>query len=131
MHIFYYFDIFSTILLFAYGVLFSFLCFTFIGLVSGNNTSVFKYFENNTSSDYSNKSYIPSFLDTVDPAKIEEAVKLCEGLQNIQCVFDFVFTDNENVANDTKKRKNKADETDMEISNELKQLFQEIDIIVK
>ncbi|XP_053395370.1 mucin-like protein [Mercenaria mercenaria] len=80
-----------------------------------DKTSVFKYFEETTAVDYRNKSYVPKFLDSADPAKFDEAARICGGEQNNQCIFDYVFTNDEKVAEDTKKRKEMTDNTTIEI----------------
>ncbi|XP_053395361.1 uncharacterized protein LOC123523940 isoform X4 [Mercenaria mercenaria] len=80
-----------------------------------DKTSVFKYFEETTPVYYRNASYVPKFLDSADPAKLDEAKRICGGEQNNQCIFDYVFTDDEKVAEDTKKRKEITDKTTTEI----------------
>ena len=52
----------------------------------------------------------------MEQSKRDEAIKFCGGIEDIQCVFDFALTDDENVAEDTKKKKDKSDERNTEIS---------------
>ena len=66
------------------------------------DTSIFVYTHGLTHSNFSYPDFIPKFLDEADQDKVENATKLC-GVDNLECIFDFVFTGSEKVADDTKR----------------------------
>ncbi|KAL4219782.1 hypothetical protein ACF0H5_020194 [Mactra antiquata] len=63
--------------------------------------SGFVYPEGKNHFDYHNASFIPRFLDEAAPEKIKEAESVCNGSKNSECVFDYVFTENEEIASST------------------------------
>ncbi|XP_053385745.1 fibrillin-1-like [Mercenaria mercenaria] len=79
------------------------------------NRSAFMYSEGKTHYDYHNDSYVPGFLDEVDPNKRTEAEKACNGSQNIECVYDLVFTEKTEIAKDTNRITSQADWTRSEM----------------
>ncbi|XP_052777913.1 mucin-like protein [Mya arenaria] len=58
-----------------------------------NNASAFFYPDGKSHEDYHNKTYIPKFLDEADNARVKDAEKVCGGSQNLECIFDYVFTE--------------------------------------
>ncbi|XP_052274481.1 uncharacterized protein LOC127874294 isoform X2 [Dreissena polymorpha] len=68
-----------------------------------DSSSVFIYDDGEKHSDYHNASYVPRFLDTVDNVTLAQAEKACNGSKNMECVFDYAFTLNENIAKATNK----------------------------
>lgn len=81
--------------------------------------SVFIYSEGMTPKDFENATYVPKFLEDAvkeNQTKVEEAERICGGLKNTQCVFDFLFTLKEDIAKNTRKRKEIADVVSFEIS---------------
>ena len=64
--------------------------------------SAFVYRNGTNHSDYHNASYVPYFLDEVDNQTLQaEALRKCGGdASRVQCIFDYIFTD-EQVAEQT------------------------------
>ncbi|XP_053387695.1 uncharacterized protein LOC123541782 [Mercenaria mercenaria] len=73
------------------------------------NNSAFIYNEGKTHFDYHNETYIPRFLDEVNPAKVLEAENTCNGSQNIECIFDFVFTEKPEIAENSNRIKGQSE----------------------
>ncbi|KAL4219781.1 scavenger receptor [Mactra antiquata] len=73
--------------------------------------SAFVYPEGKNHSDYHNATFIPRFLDEAAPDKIKEAEVACNGSTNVECVFDYVFTEREEIAQSTNLVKGNADQT--------------------
>jgi hypothetical protein len=71
-----------------------------LGSINANDSAFF-YEDGKSHLDFHNDSYIPRFLDEADPNKILEAEKACNGSQNIECIFDLVFTEKIEIANQT------------------------------
>ncbi|XP_060570647.1 fibrillin-2-like isoform X2 [Ruditapes philippinarum] len=78
--------------------------------------SVFVYEDGKSHEDYQNNSFTPRFLDEVDVDKRAQAEQDCNGAENIECVFDLVFTENKEVANATRILKTEADQDRHEIN---------------
>jgi hypothetical protein len=78
--------------------------------------SMFVYEEGKSHEDYQNNSFTPRFLDEIDVDKRVQAEVDCNGAENIECVFDLVFTENKDVANATRILKTDADLDRNEIS---------------
>jgi len=76
----------------------------FTGEIVGNE-SAFVYSNGTNHSDYHNASYVPYFLDEVDNQTLRtEAVQKCGGdASRVQCIFDFIFVD-EQLAEQTLKK---------------------------
>ncbi|KAL4229260.1 Mucin-4 [Mactra antiquata] len=81
-----------------------------------SDESIFKYNSGETHADYSFPNYVPSFLDEVNQTVIDEATSFC-GTGNNQCIFDYVFTGNTELAADTTATQTQADENDAQASN--------------
>ncbi|XP_060591770.1 fibrillin-1-like [Ruditapes philippinarum] len=71
--------------------------------------SMFVYEDGKSHQDYQNNSFTPRFLDEIDVDKRAQAEQDCNGAENIECVFDLVFTENKEVANATRILKTDAD----------------------
>ncbi|XP_060570002.1 uncharacterized protein LOC132728362, partial [Ruditapes philippinarum] len=80
-----------------------------------SNDSVFIYEDGKSHFDFHNDSYIPRFLDEADPDKILEAEKACNGSQNIECIFDLVFTGTMEIAHQTSIIRGESDSTTAEL----------------
>ena len=69
---------------------------------SGKTTdaeSKFKYDDGKTRADYST-DFVPKFIEEADHDQIKEAEDKC-GETNVQCIFDYVFTGDEEIAEET------------------------------
>lgn len=84
-------------------------CHLFPGMTTSEE-SVFKYDSGKTHADYSFPEFVPKFLDEANQTLVDEAVDLC-GEGNNQCIFDFVFTGNAELANQTTATETQAAET--------------------
>ncbi|XP_059167478.1 fibrillin-2-like [Physella acuta] len=62
------------------------------------NESLFQYNYGQSTSTFSNPNFTPLFYDEQNPTKIAEAEKICNGSGNLPCIFDFVATQNEKIA---------------------------------
>ncbi|XP_052238542.1 neurogenic locus notch homolog protein 1-like [Dreissena polymorpha] len=80
-----------------------------------DDTSVFIYEDGKSHADYHNASYVPRFLDTVDNETLTKAYKACNGSNNVECVFDYAFTLNIDVAENTKTKRQDVDAARKEI----------------
>ncbi|XP_052241381.1 uncharacterized protein LOC127851584 [Dreissena polymorpha] len=69
-----------------------------------DSVSVFIYEDGKKHSDYHNASYVPRFLDTVDNATLAAAIKTCNGSEHMECIFDFAFTLNIDIAKTTNSK---------------------------
>ena len=67
-----------------------------------SDTSIFVYTDGLSHANFSHPGYIPKFLGEADQDKVDNATKLC-GEDNLECIFDFVFTGSVEVADDTKR----------------------------
>ena len=63
---------------------------------------MFIYSKGKGHQDYHNASYIPPFIEDAPTDKVEQGKSICSGNNNIQCIFDFVFTEDEQIAYQTK-----------------------------
>ena len=88
------------------------LIFIFIGLI---NQSIFTYPVGQTSEDYVDRNFRPLFLDKTS-AKYNEAKKIC-GESNLACIYDFIATDNKELAQETKLVAERAEEQLEQSSN--------------
>ena len=82
-----------------------------------SDTSVMKYSTRESVSDYSFPEFKPMFLDQADPAVKKEAIKVCGGVKNIACVFDYIATGNKELAESTKSTQDENDKIRDEIGN--------------
>lgn len=71
--------------------------------------SIFKYDNGKSHADYSFPDFVPKFLDEANQTKVAEATALC-GEGNNQCIFDYVFTGNEELASATTATEKQAAE---------------------
>ncbi|XP_053386930.1 uncharacterized protein LOC123542087 [Mercenaria mercenaria] len=79
------------------------------------NNSAFVYDDGGSHFDFHNDSYVPRFLDEADPELRAKAIEVCNGPENTECVFDYVFTENPDVAEKTKQVKGQAETDKIEI----------------
>ena len=70
------------------------LIFSSISGQVSQEESLFFYEEGENVSTVSNPKHLPVFLDEINNVTVTEAVEFCEGLENIECVYDFVLTRN-------------------------------------
>ncbi|XP_053372749.1 uncharacterized protein LOC123561027 [Mercenaria mercenaria] len=82
------------------------------------NESLFKYDNGRSHADYSFPDFVPKFLDEANETKVAEAKELC-GEGNNQCIFDYVFTGNPELALETNTTEALADETVDKTSNDV------------
>ncbi|XP_052243009.1 mucin-like protein isoform X1 [Dreissena polymorpha] len=81
-----------------------------------DNTSVFFYEDGKRHADYHNASYVPRFLDTVDNETLAKAIHACNGSVNVECVYDYAFTLNIEVAENTNNKRQNVDMIQTEIA---------------
>ena len=72
----------------------------YIGQVT-EDESLFTYPSGQTLANFSDPNHIPQFLDEIDNTTREKAKTVCG--TNIQCIFDFVQTGNEELAKSTQE----------------------------
>ncbi|XP_052806502.1 mucin-4-like [Mya arenaria] len=77
--------------------------------------SIFKYDEGITHNDFSHPEFTPQFLEEANQTMVQEANTTCNG--NIQCIFDFVFTGDRQLALQTGSTEELADEAIADASN--------------
>ncbi|WAR07528.1 MLP-like protein [Mya arenaria] len=85
------------------------------GEIDGLN-SAFWYSDKKNHSNYHNSSFTPRFLDSVSVEIIKAASETCRGDQDLACIFDQVFTENENISRQTHETTNDAKEAMTEIN---------------
>ncbi|WAR06378.1 FBN1-like protein [Mya arenaria] len=78
--------------------------------------SIFKYDEGITHSDFSHPEFTPQFLEKANQTMVQEANTTCNG--NIQCMFDFVFTGDRQLALQTGSTEELADEAIADARND-------------
>ncbi|KAK3597086.1 hypothetical protein CHS0354_022093 [Potamilus streckersoni] len=78
--------------------------------------SVFIYPLGKNHSDFHYRNFVPKFLDEANIEKVVNAKKTC-GEDNQECIFDLVFTENEAVANNTRRLEAQASTGQAEIAN--------------
>ncbi|KAH3701432.1 hypothetical protein DPMN_076420 [Dreissena polymorpha] len=76
--------------------------------------SVFKYWDGLTHANFIQANFTPKFLEEASATLRAEAEKKCSG--NLQCVFDLVFTGNEQLAKDTESTEELAVRTNQAAS---------------
>ncbi|XP_059175578.1 mucin-like protein [Physella acuta] len=62
------------------------------------NESLFQYSYGQSTSTFSNPNFTPLFYDEQNPTTIAEAEKICNGSGNLPCIFNFIATQNEKIA---------------------------------
>ena len=103
-------SIYNTIC-FISSYLYPHLLFIFLlsRLFSGQITqdqSLFYYEDGQDVSTFSDPNHIPVFLDEIDNDTLSEAIDICGGDENIECLFDFSQTGNEALAQSTASTNN-------------------------
>ena len=87
-------------------------------LFSGQITqdqSLFYYETGENVSTFSDPNHIPVFLDEIDNETLSEAIDICGGDENIECLFDFSQTRNEALAQSTASTNNQNNENEQVI----------------
>ncbi|KAL8595290.1 hypothetical protein ACOMHN_020043 [Nucella lapillus] len=67
-----------------------------------DDNSLFMYERGWGTSRYTNDSFQPLFLSEIPEQKLAEAHKECGGAEDLSCIYDFVATDDKDLANSTK-----------------------------
>ncbi|XP_045193379.2 uncharacterized protein LOC123549396 [Mercenaria mercenaria] len=80
-------------------------------------TSRFQYRVGYQHADYQFPDFQPLFLEDYNGTQLTDAEKLCGSGNNIACVFDYLATLNEAIANQTKKATDDAEVVSMEAKN--------------
>ena len=62
-----------------------------------------------------NAAFLPKFLDEANQTLVAQAGEVCGGLDKQECVFDYVFTLNAEVARDTQSAQSQSAANDLEI----------------
>ncbi|XP_053372780.1 uncharacterized protein LOC123559692 [Mercenaria mercenaria] len=78
--------------------------------------SIFKYDNGKSHSAYSFPDFVPKFLDEANETLVAEATSLC-GEGNNQCIFDYVFTGNAELAAATTATESQAAENTADAAN--------------
>ncbi|KAL3837374.1 hypothetical protein ACJMK2_022736 [Sinanodonta woodiana] len=68
--------------------------------------------------DYNHLNYTPIFLEDLDTAKVASARDVC-GVEEHECIFDLVLTEDEEVANETKRLGYASRQVDAVLQNEV------------
>ena len=55
---------------------------------------------------FSDPNHSPDFLDEIDNVTLSEGIEICGGDENIECLFDFIQTRNEALAQSTANTNN-------------------------
>ncbi|XP_052807791.1 uncharacterized protein LOC128236745 isoform X3 [Mya arenaria] len=84
--------------------------------------SAFRYSDKKNHSNYHNSSFIPRFLDSVPVEIIKAASETCGGDQDLACIFDQVFTENEDISKQTHETTIDAKEAITEINRSVPKL---------
>lgn len=79
------------------------------------NETLFKYRNGKSYKDYvtNHANFTPKFLDEADPDLVRKAESVCNGTEDRQCIIDYVFTLNENVAKNTQTVQIQAQENEV------------------
>ena len=78
-------------------------------LCSGQITqeeSLFHYEDGENVTTFSDPNHSPDFLDEIDNETLSEGIEICGGDENIECLFDFIQTRNEALAQSTANTNN-------------------------
>ena len=65
-------------------------------------------------STFSDPNHMPVFLDEIRPEVLEDAIEVCGGDENLECLFDFTQTRNAELAQNTANTNNENND-DQEI----------------
>ncbi|XP_071100961.1 uncharacterized protein [Haliotis cracherodii] len=82
-----------------------------------DSDSILRYSPGMISSDYFNNTFVPLFMDEIDPVTRVAAEGVCGSGASDQCVFDYAVTGDHVLAMSTKTIKIEADETQAVMSN--------------
>ena len=107
--------IYSVISINFINFLFTFLFITYITGQVTQEESLFYYNEGVNVSTFSDPNHIPVFLDEIDNDTLSEAIDVCGGDENIECLFDFSQTGNEALAQSTANTNNQNNENEQVI----------------
>ncbi|XP_053372966.1 uncharacterized protein LOC123561091 [Mercenaria mercenaria] len=89
--------------------------------ITSVNESNFRYDNGKSHADFNFPDFVPKFLDEANQTIVDEAKSVC-GEGNNQCIFDFVFTGNKELAQTTTLTEAEAAEISAEASNEVPEL---------
>lgn len=64
--------------------------------------SIFEYPTGRSHADFNFPNFVPKFLDEADKEVVSNATQIC-GKENLECIFDLVFTGSEEIAEETKQ----------------------------
>ncbi|XP_067687043.1 uncharacterized protein [Haliotis asinina] len=79
--------------------------------------SILRYSPGMSSPDYFNNTFVPLFMDEIDPLTRAAAEVICGTEPSDQCVFDYAVTGDNVLAISTKTIKSESDETQAVLSN--------------
>ncbi|XP_060596327.1 uncharacterized protein LOC132750377, partial [Ruditapes philippinarum] len=85
-------------------------------MITSSDESVFEYPPGGSFLDFQNLNPTVNFLDEADQALVTEATTFC-GEGNIPCIFDKVFTGNDEVAEDTKSVSKEQEDIQLRLEN--------------
>ncbi|KAL3857455.1 hypothetical protein ACJMK2_012125 [Sinanodonta woodiana] len=83
---------------------------------TSENESIFRYPTGKGHADFSDPTFIPQFLDEADPEIVANATEIC-GEENQECIFDLVFTENNDIAQETLQIEIKASQDQIKMDN--------------
>ena len=89
----------------------------FIAGTTQESETLFEYF-NGRSYQYfvaDNADFTPKFLDEANQILVAEAKTVCNGITDLPCIFDYVFTQNQEVAENTAGTQTQAKNNDLEV----------------
>ena len=89
----------------------------FIAGTTQESETLFQYF-NGRSYQYfvaDNADFTPKFLDEANQTLVAEAETVCNGTTDLRCIFDYVFTQNPEVAVNTAGTQTQAKNNDLEV----------------
>ncbi|XP_062600104.1 mucin-like protein [Saccostrea cucullata] len=81
--------------------------------------SLFVYRDDSKCEDYKHSDFTPLFLDDFTKAERDEAIAVCGGADKMNCIFDYLATQNSAVANLTKSTHAAAEEEAVLAANNL------------
>ncbi|XP_052809616.1 mucin-like protein [Mya arenaria] len=84
--------------------------------------SAFRYPQKKNHSSFQNSSFVPRFLDTVANETFDAAKATCGGSEDLACIFDQVFTENENISRQTLEITNASQATEVELNRRIPDL---------
>ena len=93
------------------------LLYIFIAGTTQESETLFDYF-NGRSYQYfvtDNADFTPKFLDEANQTLVAEAEIFCNSTTDLPCIFDLVFTQNQEVAENTAGTQTQAKNNDLEV----------------